>query len=422
MWHRAHLLLVGAVGTLAATPHLVAAQGHAESLGMLRITRREAVDTALARNPQVEVAVEQLAQARARGVENTALPDPAVSTNLVPSNESPGSDYGLSLTVPFPTKYLLRHRESDADVRTAEFTVVQVREQIASQASQVYDALLVALRHHADLEQGDSLARAFLDKTQIRYAAGSVAHLDVIKAQVDLAEVETSLLGNARDVANARAALNRLLNRPLGASIETADTLGVPAPLPALDSLEATALTVRPELRGLASARSSAGTAAALAQEYWLPDVSLGVAKNLQQGVPTSYTTTVGFSVPLFFWNHQSGEVAEARHHEREMTAAYADLQAEVDQDVRTSYATAATAITQVAYLREALLPETRQALDIALVSYGLGGSSALDVLDARRDLLDAESQYADALGAANDARADLERAVGAPLDSTGSE
>ncbi|MGE5760196.1 MAG: TolC family protein [Gemmatimonadota bacterium] len=46
-----------------------------------------------------------------------------------------------------------------------------------------------------------------------------------------------------------------------------------------------------------------------------------------------------------------------------------------------------------------------------------MGGSSTLDVLDARRTLLDAESQYADALGVANDARIDLERAIGASLD-----
>jgi outer membrane protein TolC len=41
-------------------------------------------------------------------------------------------------------------------------------------------------------------------------------------------------------------------------------------------------------------------------------------------------------------------------------------------------------------------------------------------VLDARRTLLDAEGQYAAALGAANDARADLERAVGLSLESAG--
>jgi cobalt-zinc-cadmium efflux system outer membrane protein len=417
MFHRWSLLFWVAMSTFVTMPRLSAQSGR-DTLGVLHLTRRDAVDSALARNPQVRVAAEQLAQARARGVENTALADPSFNTDLTPSNESPGSDIGVSFTVPFPTKLVLRHRQSAADVQSAEFTVVQVRAQIASLTAQAYDALLVALRHHMDLEQGDSLARVFLDKTQTRYAAGSVARLDVLKAQVDLAQIETSLLANARDVANARAALNRLVNRPLGTPIALADTLAVPAPLPPLERLADAADSLRPELRGLASARRSAGAAAALAQEFFLPDVSVGWAKNSQSGAPVSYTTSFGFSVPLFFWNHQRGEVAEARHHEREVAAAYTDLQAQVDQDVRTSYATAATSLAQVVYLRDALVPEARNAFDIALVSYGLGGSSALDVLGARRDLLDAESQYADALAAANDAQADLERAVGAPLTS----
>lgn len=66
--------------------------------------------------------------------------------------------------------------------------------------------------------------------------------------------------------------------------------------------------------------------------------------------------------------------------------------------------------------LRDELLPEAQAAYKAAFASYSLGGSSALDLLDAKGTLLDAQSQYTDALGAVNDARADLERAVGAPL------
>ena len=147
-----------------------------------------------------------------------------------------------------------------------------------------------------------------------------------------------------------------------------------------------------------------------------MPDLAIGVAQNSAPGTASTYTTSVGFTVPLFFWNHTGGEVAQARHHEQELSASYADLVLQVDQDVRTAYAAAATALRQALFLRDQLLPEARRAYQIALTSYGIGGSSALDVLDARRTLLDAESQLADALGAANDARADLERAVGRPL------
>ena len=84
--------------------------------------------------------------------------------------------------------------------------------------------------------------------------------------------------------------------------------------------------------------------------------------------------------------------------------------------DVHTAYATASNAIRQAAFIRDELLPEAREAYRIASTSYSLGGLSALELLDAKRTMLDAESQYTDALAAANDARADLERAVGAPI------
>jgi ABC-2 type transport system ATP-binding protein len=75
-----------------------------------------------------------------------------------------------------------------------------------------------------------------------------VARLDVLKAQVDLAQAENNLLSNQRDIANARAALNRLIGRPLGLPVEPADTLAVPGELPPLDTLVALARARRPEL------------------------------------------------------------------------------------------------------------------------------------------------------------------------------
>lgn len=410
-----------AVGTALAIP--AHAQGPATPPA-LTLTRRQAVDTALAHNPQLTVAREQLAQARAQATETAAFPDPTLNGDLNGQRSvtgfktNTGSDIGVGLTLPFPTKFVLLNKVGNANVDAVAFNYDQLRQQTASQTAQAYDALIVALRHRADLQLGDSLARDFLKKTQVRFDAGTAARLDVLKAQVDLGQAENDLLANQRDLANARAALNRLLGRPLGFGVEAAESLSVPPALPAVDSLIALAQLRRPELQGLASQQRGASAATALAQQYFLPDLNLSVAKNMTQGTPSTYTTGIGISVPLFFWNHQRGQVAESRHHERELAAAYSDLEAQVEQDVRVTYATAATALAQAVYLRDQLLPEAHRAYDIALTSYGLGGSSALDVLDARRTLLDAESQYADALGAANDARADLERAVAGPFDA----
>lgn len=410
----------GALAVLAAAPPAALAQGGADTL---TLTRRAAVDTALARNPALAVAREQIEQARARVVQAKAFPDPSVSaaTTLSGPASSVGRTLGLGLTLPFPQKFHLQGAVSGADLEAARFSYQQLRQETAAQTVQAYDALLVALRHLSDLTESRTLAADFLQKTEARFDAGTAAKLDVLKAKVDLAAAENALIANQRDIMNARATLNRLLGRPLGSGVAASDSLDVPPDLPGLDLLTARAQEARPELHGLRSEQAGARAATTLASQYWMPDLSLGLAKNIFPDTPNSYSGSIGFTVPLFFWNHQRGEVAESRHRERELDAAYRDLSAQVDQDVRVTYATAATAFRQARYLRDELLPEARRAYDVARVSYGLGGSSALEVLDARRTLLDAESQYADALGAANDARADLERAVGAPLETASS-
>ena len=121
---------------------------------------------------------------------------------------------------------------------------------------------------------------------------------------------------------------------------------------------------------------------------------------------PTTYTSAIGFGIPIFFRQHLHGEVAAARYREEELTANLADLRLQVSLDVQTAYASASAALRQAIFIRDKLLPEAREVYRVASVSYGLGGSSALELLDAKRTLLASESQYVDALGAANDAYA----------------
>jgi cobalt-zinc-cadmium efflux system outer membrane protein len=407
-----------------AAPPLLGARDPAASA--LVLTRADAVDSALAHNPQLRASREQIAEARARVTEATALPDPELGLSMEDESRvfTPGAEgtkeFGLGVTIPFPTKIYLAGKAARTDVDAASFSYSQSRQLIASQTVQSYDALLVALRHGENLREAKRLADDFLQKTQARYNAGTAAGIDVVKAKVEVSRAENDLIANERDVANARATLNRLMGRMLGAGIELADSLAVPQPIPPLEELELVALKARPEIRGMDATRRGARAATSLAGQYWLPDVSVTLSKDFAAGaVGAPYTTEIGFALPLFFWQHHKGEVSESRHRELELEAASRDLTAQVSQEVRAAHAAASTSLRQVAYLRDELLPEAREAYRIASTSYGLGGSSALEVLDAQRTLLDVESQYTDALGASNDARAQLELAVGAPLDST---
>ena len=400
----------------------VAFAASAQTPEPLRLSRQQAIDEALARNPALAAARAQVEAARAGVVTAGAFPDAtfvadvAGQSHVLNPASGNGSDQGVGVTIPFPGKTRLRREVATADLRAAEFNLTQLRQQVAAQAAQSYDAILVAMRHREDLQQSKQLASDFVDKTQARFQGGTVPRVDVIKAQTDLAQAENDLIANERAIATARASLNRVMGRAGGAPLETTDTLEVPGPIAAIETLENVAESSRPEIASLVAQLQGAKTATKLAREFWMPDVNLTVTRNAAEGTPTTFTTGLGFGLPIFFWQHQRGEVAAAMHREEELTANIADLRAQVSLDVQTAYANASTALRQAVFIRDHLLPQAREVYRVASVSYGLGGSSALDLLDAKRTLLDAQGQYVEALGAANDALAALELAIGAPL------
>jgi cobalt-zinc-cadmium efflux system outer membrane protein len=391
----------------------------------LRLSRQQAIEEALVRNPALAAARAQVEEARANVVTAAAFADPTLAadvagqTHILNPASRGGTDQGFGVTLPFPGKRGLRRDVATADLRVAEFNLTQLRQQVASQAAQAYDAILVALRHREDLEQSKELASDFVRKTQARFLGGTVARVDVVKAETDLAQAENDLFTSERVITTARASLNRILGRAGGAPLELTTTLEVPGPIVAIEQLEKLAESSRPEIATLLAQQQGATTATKLAHEFWLPDVNLNVTRNAQDGSPATFTSGIAFGIPLFFWQHQRGEVAAATHREEELAANLADLRAQVSLDVQTAYTNASTSLRQAAFIRDHLLPEAREVFRVASVSYGLGGSSALDLLDAKRTLLAAESQYVDALGAANDALAALELAAGAPLPSS---
>lgn len=415
-------LIDGSAVPQARPNTIVIPTGVSRETRLLRLSRQEAIDEALARNSALAAARAQVEEARAQVVSAAAFADPTLmldvagQTNAFKPTSGGGGDQGVGVSLPFPGKTGLRRAVATAGLRGAEFNLAQLRQQIASQAAQAYDAILVALRHRQDLQENRQLAADFVDKTQARFLAGTVARVDVVKARTDLSQADNDLIANEGAIATARASLNRILGRMGGAPIETTEALEVPAALAPVELLQETAANSRPEIQSLVAQLQGARAATRLASEFWAPDFNLSLTRNAPNGTPSTYTSAVTIGIPVFFWQHQRGDLANARHREEELTANIADIRSQVSLDVQTAFTAASTALRQAIFIRDQLLPEAREVYRVASVSYGLGGSSALDLLDAKRTLLSAERQYVDALGAANDALAALELAIGAPL------
>ncbi len=412
--HVPYLVRIVYVAVLAALP--------AAAQDAPRLTREQAVSEALARNPQIAAARAQIDEARAGIAQATAFPDPAFSWDYEqqssPTNfhSAQSRDIGATFTVPFPDKFRLNKRVSEAALHAAELNWSQVQQQIAQQTATAYDALLVAGSQLDNDREAERISQDVLAKTQARFEAGTVARLDVLQAKVGFAQARNQTIADERALMTAQASLNRLLARPSGALVEPAEKLDVPPPPADLPSLMALATEHRPEIAAIVAQREGSRFSAKLAREFWFPDLNLTLFRNYTVGAPDSYSTVGSIAVPLFFWQHRKGDVAAADARQVELAADETVTRAQVDLDVRTAWAAADAARRQAIWIRDELLPEATDAYRVASESYALGGSSAVDLINAKSALLTASTQFTQALGAANDAAAQLELAVGAPL------
>ena len=411
--------LLAAVASVAGAQGAGLAGRSGAGADSLPLSRSQAIAQALMHNTQLDIARAQTGQARARRVQGIAIPDPTLTAASEEQSRLFGFDRGgtrpveIGMSVPFPDKFRLQNRIGVADIRASESNFRLQQQLVAFDASQAYDALLLARRQRVDLVAAESLAADFLKRTEARYQAGTAAKVDVIRARVELASSRNDLIANERDVANAQATLNRAIGRLSFAPIVPTDSLVMPLDLPDSATAEAAALEARPELAIIEQQRRGQRATTSLAREFWLPDLTFGVSRDYLQPNAAVFSTGIALPLPVLFWQHTRGEIAESTQLERELEATYRDTRAQVVQDVRAAYANASTAMRQAVFLRDELLPSAQEAYRVAATSYALGGASALEVIDARRALLDAQSQLAQALAAANTARADLDRALG---------
>jgi len=368
----------------------MAAAGAAAADDASPLSRTQAISEALLRNPQIAVARAQVDEARAGIAQATAFPDPAFSwdyeqqTSLTNFRSAQSRDIGAAFTVPFPDKFRLNKRVSEAALHAAELNWAQVQQQIASQTATAFDAVLVARAQLENDREAERISGDVQAKTQARFDAGTVARLDVLQARVAYAQARNQTIADERSQMTALASLNRLLARPTGAPTGLSGSLDVPPAPPDLDELVRLASEHRPEIASVVAQREGSRFSAKLAREFWFPDLSLTLFRNYTVGAPDSYSTVGSIGVPLFFWQHLKGDVAAADARQVELAANETVTRAQVELDVRTAWGTADSARRQAIWIRDELLPEARDAYRVASESYALGGSSAVDLINAR--------------------------------------
>jgi cobalt-zinc-cadmium efflux system outer membrane protein len=296
--------------------------------------------------------------------------------------------------------------------RNVALTAVSVKR--ADLRADVITAYMEALtaQERAVLAQASvDLAHKATDVTGRRVTAGKISPVELTRSNVAEAAAQLELTQANADLALAKRRLASFWAsaQPLEQPLQTPD--GPFARLPSWDELTAR-LSAAPQLRRAQAAVAGRDAQVALERAQRIPDVTVTLGSQRDRSLGSGTQAVLGLSVPLPLFNRNQGNMLAAL---RRADQARDDLEAEqlrLTQALADAYQRAEVATTQVAALRDQVLPAAQSAYDAAVTGFELGKFSFTDVLDAQRTLFQTKTQHLRALADRYRSIADIERYI----------
>jgi multidrug efflux system outer membrane protein len=368
--------------------------------------------------PQIEADFER---SRTRTSQRTATSFPGMPREF--------NNYSAGLAVSYEVDLWGRLRNASGAARAAllasEAARDGVRLALGAEVAKSYFALR-ALDAQVELTRRTvQLREEWLRLQQRRNAAGVVSDYELRQLEAESAAVRAQLPPLERDRDLAQGALSVLLGRAPRAIFEQGVVRSEPAedaPLAAVvpSGMPSELLLRRPDLVESEQRLIAANARVAEARAAYFPSIALTgflgseseALSNLFSGPAGAWTLVAAVAQPIFTGGRLDAQTDAARARERQALAAY-------QRAIQAAFREVREALTVQARARESFDAQSEraarlgEALRLARLRYENGIASQLDVLDAERGLLAAESARIEALRAQRAAVADLFRALG---------
>jgi outer membrane protein TolC len=413
----------------------------------LRLTLAEAVERARRSSPRLEElrALQEAADAAWRGAKAGRMPQVDLSASYNRRSNVPELTLALpglepqtvfpnlpnryharaGLTLPLYTGGRVPGQIAAADrARSAAGSDVEAgTNDLVHETVTAYWSLVTAREAERVLAESIASYEAALKQVRDRFAAGVAARNDVLSVQVDRDRAELQRLAARNDADVANANLLRILGLEPGVTVEPAEPLAAPAPQDeGLEVLVAKALGGRPELAGLRARALAAEAEIKVARSATRPQATLGAGYDyarpnsnvLPLAAEWNGTWSVGVSLSLLAFD--GGRTAAAAAEARARAVAARQQLQDRERRVRLEVTAQASRLrTRRAALgvAESNLEAARENARVSTSRYREGLIPVADMLDAETRLLRAGLDRATAATDVQQARADLDRAVG---------
>ena len=302
------------------------------------------------------------------------------------------------------------HAVTAAEARAdASVLAVETRLRLA------FTALLLAQERTRVLESGLSELRRLVDVLRAREREGEGSRFDRLRAEREVADIETDLetaeigrlgaqarlaefFAQGTDPAGLRAA-GELLNAPVRTDPDT---------------LQERALAGRRDYRALELSAAQWTTERRAAERLRYPGAAVNAGLK-RTGAPAAresgYAVTTTMVVPLF--NRGQAQVARAIAARARVEAERQALRGRIESEVRATHVAATRYRSLADRYRTTSVEPAAELVTIANAAYEEGEYGILELLDAHRVTLDAEIRLLDLSAAARRGAIELDRVVG---------
>jgi outer membrane protein TolC len=375
-----------------------------------------AVKLATRRNPTVQVAMEEIARARALVEETRAAALPQFSANVVytrverdrtensaagPVIVVPANQVNANLTLALPlvqprTWVQWAHAKENVDVTRAN--AEDVRRQLAFTTARTYLSILAQHRVVEVSNRALVTAKAHFDFAHQRFAGGYGTRVDEVRAQQEVASDEAQLQANLAQLARLRETLGVLVgvDRP----IDCTEDVELPVPPPVDEGIKA----ATEERSDVLLARRRLVAAQHVERDDWA-DFAPTLAGSFQpffQYPPTLSLPEWGYQgVLALSWTIYDGGLRYGLEKERKSLRLEAATQ--LEGTVRQAKSDVRAADEEIRHAKAALQSAVEaarlaaEAVRLTNLGYRAGATTNIEVIDAERVARDADTSVAGA-------------------------
>jgi len=374
----------------------------ADALTLPPYTLEDCVGVALAQQQEVLAAVQQVreAEGKVRQTRSLSGPHANLDTSWTQYDWLPPSKERIlgGGTTDVYSEVVLRQilysggriqgllSQAELDLLSAHERLRRVRQTVAFGVSRAFYRLLEA---RALLQVQDEAVRqvqAQLEIARKRYEVGTARQLDVLKAEVQLANVQQAQVAAKNRVGLGRMSLNLAMGRapetPLAVSAPETPASGAGTERPAAEVIPSHPEWVQSEL-GLRRAQAGLRVARALG----LPQVDLRAAYNLEGGTfppdIENWNVGVGVSLPLWDSGDRRGAIQQASARLEQSRVLQDALRQRLELDIKEAQVAIRDAQERM-HVTALSVEQARQALVVEQERYRVGTGSSTEVIDAQ--------------------------------------